>query len=119
MLFVNNLEQNGSNEQRSRFLPSACEGSTIAGMCMSEPGAGERIDREWLHFSTEKPEIALHSVDLFSERVEKPTSIRQVRQYVPVPGICSCSVWCLGVMIMSSAYRHRKPHRRIVSLTLS
>ncbi|CAM9171322.1 unnamed protein product [Ectocarpus sp. 4 AP-2014] len=45
MLFVNNLEQNGSEEQRSRFLPSACEGSTIAGMCMSEPGAGERIDR--------------------------------------------------------------------------
>ncbi|CAM9819779.1 unnamed protein product [Ectocarpus sp. 6 AP-2014] len=43
MLFVNNLEQNGSDEQRSRFLPSACEGSTIAGMCMSEPGAGTDV----------------------------------------------------------------------------
>ncbi|CAN0483680.1 unnamed protein product, partial [Ectocarpus sp. 8 AP-2014] len=43
MLFVNNLEQNGSDEQRSRFLPAACEGSTIAGMCMSEPGAGTDV----------------------------------------------------------------------------
>ena len=40
MLFVNNLDQNGSHEQRSRFLPAACDGTTIAGMCMSEPGAG-------------------------------------------------------------------------------
>lgn len=41
MLFVNNLDQNGSHEQRSRYLPAACEGTTIAGMCMSEPGAGK------------------------------------------------------------------------------
>lgn len=41
MLFANNLDQNGSHEQKSRFLPDACEGTKIAGMCMSEPGAGE------------------------------------------------------------------------------
>ncbi|CAM9395907.1 unnamed protein product, partial [Sphacelaria rigidula] len=41
MLYVNNLNQNGSHEQRLKYLPSACEGSTIGGMCMSEPGAGE------------------------------------------------------------------------------
>lgn len=41
MLFVNNLDQNGSHEQRSKFLPGACDGSLIAGMCMSEPGAGK------------------------------------------------------------------------------
>lgn len=41
MLFVNNLDQNGSHEQRSRFLPAACDGTMIAGMCMSEPGAGD------------------------------------------------------------------------------
>lgn len=40
MLFVNNLDQNGSHKQRSRFLPGACDGSLIGGMCMSEPGAG-------------------------------------------------------------------------------
>lgn len=43
MLFVNNLDQNGSHEQRSRFLPAACDGTTIAGMCMSEPGAGTDV----------------------------------------------------------------------------
>lgn len=41
MLFVNNLNQNGSHEQRSRFLPGACDGSLICGMCMSEPDAGK------------------------------------------------------------------------------
>lgn len=40
MLFVNNLDQNGSHEQRARFLPATCDGTMIAGMCMSEPGAG-------------------------------------------------------------------------------
>lgn len=42
MLFVNNLDQNGSHEQRLRFLPATCDGTMIAGMCMSEPGAGTR-----------------------------------------------------------------------------
>lgn len=40
MLFVNNLYLNGNDEQRNRFLPAACSGELIGGMCMSEPGAG-------------------------------------------------------------------------------
>ena len=38
ILFVHNLHQNGNEEQKRRFLPSACAGTTIGGMCMSEPG---------------------------------------------------------------------------------
>lgn len=41
MLLVNNLHQNGSEEQKLKYLPAACDGSAIGGMCMSEPGAGE------------------------------------------------------------------------------
>ncbi|CAM9349303.1 unnamed protein product [Ascophyllum nodosum] len=43
MLFVNNLNQNGSHEQKSRFLSGTCEGTAIAGMCMSESGAGTDV----------------------------------------------------------------------------
>uniref|UniRef100_A0A7S4MYF6 Isovaleryl-CoA dehydrogenase n=3 Tax=Odontella aurita TaxID=265563 RepID=A0A7S4MYF6_9STRA len=43
VLFVNNLARNGSPEQRRRFLPGACDGSKIGGMCMSEPGAGTDV----------------------------------------------------------------------------
>ncbi len=43
MLFVNNLAINGSDEQRARFLPGACSGALIGGMCMSEPGAGTDV----------------------------------------------------------------------------
>ncbi len=43
MLFVNNLYQNGSDEQRRRYLPPACSGEVIGGMCMSEPGAGTDV----------------------------------------------------------------------------
>ena len=43
MLFVNNLNQNGSDEQRRKYLPAACDGSAICGMCMSEPGAGTDV----------------------------------------------------------------------------
>lgn len=43
MLFVNNLSQNGSHEQRLKYLPSACDGTAIGGMCMSEPGAGTDV----------------------------------------------------------------------------
>ena len=42
-LFVNNLARNGSHEQKLRFLPSACDGSAIGGMGMSEPGAGTDV----------------------------------------------------------------------------
>ncbi|MCB9738294.1 MAG: acyl-CoA dehydrogenase family protein [Deltaproteobacteria bacterium] len=43
MLFVNNLAQNGNDEQRARLLPAACSGAAIGGMCMSEPGAGTDV----------------------------------------------------------------------------
>lgn len=43
MLFVNNLDKNGSMEQKMRYLPDACSGVSIGGMCMSEPGAGTDV----------------------------------------------------------------------------
>ena len=43
MLFVNNLAVNGDDQQRERFLPAACDGSLIGGMCMSEPNAGTDV----------------------------------------------------------------------------
>ena len=43
MLFVNNLHVNGSEEQKHEYLPGACDGSRIGGMCMSEPGAGTDV----------------------------------------------------------------------------
>ena len=43
MLFANNLNVNGSDEQRARLLPKACSGKAIGGMCMTEPGAGTDV----------------------------------------------------------------------------
>jgi isovaleryl-CoA dehydrogenase len=43
MLFVNNLDRNGSDAQRARWLPDACAGRTVGGMCMTEPGAGTDV----------------------------------------------------------------------------
>jgi isovaleryl-CoA dehydrogenase len=43
ILFVNNLYRNGDDEQRSRYLPDACAGRTVAGMCMSEPSVGTDV----------------------------------------------------------------------------
>jgi isovaleryl-CoA dehydrogenase len=43
MLFVNNLVFNGNHDQKSQFLPDACSGKRIGGMCMSEPGAGTDV----------------------------------------------------------------------------
>ena len=43
MLFANNLYVNGTEAQRMRYLPSACSGERIGGMCMSEPGAGTDV----------------------------------------------------------------------------
>jgi len=43
MLFVNNLEFNGNEAQRAKFLPDACTGARIGGMCMSEPGYGTDV----------------------------------------------------------------------------
>jgi hypothetical protein len=42
-LFVNNLARNGTHDQKARLLPSACDGSLIGGMCMSEPAAGTDV----------------------------------------------------------------------------
>lgn len=43
MLFVNNLAVNGDDRQRARFLPAACSGEAVGGMCMSEPDAGTDV----------------------------------------------------------------------------
>lgn len=43
MLFVNNLNQNGSHEQKMKYLPGACDGSLLCGMGMSEPGHGTDV----------------------------------------------------------------------------
>jgi isovaleryl-CoA dehydrogenase len=43
LLFVNNLNVNGSDAQRAAFLPRACAGELLAGMAMSEPGAGTDV----------------------------------------------------------------------------
>lgn len=43
MLFCNNLNQNGSEDLKKRFLPQASSGSLICGMCMSEPNAGTDV----------------------------------------------------------------------------
>jgi isovaleryl-CoA dehydrogenase len=43
MLFANNLAANGDDDQRTRYLPNACSGAAICGMCMSEPGAGTDV----------------------------------------------------------------------------
>ena len=43
MLFANNLQVNGSDAQRAKYLPNACTGKKVCGMCMSEPGAGTDV----------------------------------------------------------------------------
>ena len=43
MLFANNLNINGNDEQRHRILPGCCDGTLIGGMAMSEPGAGTDV----------------------------------------------------------------------------
>ena len=43
LLCANNLNQNGSPEQKAKYLPGLCDGSKIGGMCMSEPGAGTDV----------------------------------------------------------------------------
>ena len=43
MLFANNLNVNGNDEQRRRYLPRSCDGTLIGGMAMSEPGAGTDV----------------------------------------------------------------------------
>lgn len=43
MLFVNNLAVNGNEAQKQKYLPGACSGELVGGMCMSEPGAGTDV----------------------------------------------------------------------------
>lgn len=43
LLFANNLARNGTEEQKHKYLPAACSGELIGGMCMSEPGAGTDV----------------------------------------------------------------------------
>ena len=43
MLFVNNLNQNGTHEQKMKFLPDMCSGAKIGGMGMSEPSYGTDV----------------------------------------------------------------------------
>lgn len=43
MLFVNNLNQNGTEAQKAKYLPLTCTGERVGGMCMSEPGAGTDV----------------------------------------------------------------------------
>ncbi len=43
LLFVNNLNVNGTDAQRQKYLPDAVNGRTVCGMCMSEPGAGTDV----------------------------------------------------------------------------
>lgn len=40
LLFVHNLAQNGSAQQKSKYIPSCVAGQKIAGMAMTEPEAG-------------------------------------------------------------------------------
>ena len=42
-LFVNNLAQNGSEDQKARILPKVCSGEWIGAMAMSEPDAGTDV----------------------------------------------------------------------------
>lgn len=43
LLFVNNLNFNASEEQKARYLPGACSGELLGGMCMSEPSCGTDV----------------------------------------------------------------------------
>lgn len=43
MLFANNLQVNGSDAQRAKYLPDACSGARVCGMGMSEPAAGTDV----------------------------------------------------------------------------
>jgi len=43
LLFANNLARNGSETLKQKYLPPACTGQLIGGMCMSEPEAGTDV----------------------------------------------------------------------------
>lgn len=43
VLFVNNLHNSGNEQQKKRYLPETIAGTKIAGMGMTEPGAGTDV----------------------------------------------------------------------------
>lgn len=43
MLLVNNLARNASHEQKLKYLPAVCAGTSIGGMGMSEPSVGTDV----------------------------------------------------------------------------
>lgn len=43
ILFANNLDRNGSESLRAKYLPDVCTGKLVGGMGMSEPGAGTDV----------------------------------------------------------------------------
>ncbi|KNB44476.1 isovaleryl-dehydrogenase [Blastocystis sp. subtype 4] len=43
VLCVNNLNVNGNEEQKMRFLPPLCSGEKIGGICISEPDGGTDV----------------------------------------------------------------------------
>ncbi len=43
ILCANNLDRNGDDDQRQRYLPDLCSGAKVGGMCMSEPDAGTDV----------------------------------------------------------------------------
>jgi isovaleryl-CoA dehydrogenase len=43
ILFAQNLNVNGNDLQKKRFLPEAASGEKIGGLCMTEPGAGTDV----------------------------------------------------------------------------
>jgi isovaleryl-CoA dehydrogenase len=42
-LCVNQISKNGTDEQRSNYLPKLCSGEHIGALAMSEPGAGSDV----------------------------------------------------------------------------
>ncbi|KAA9133991.1 isovaleryl-CoA dehydrogenase [Marinihelvus fidelis] len=42
-LCVDNLQRNGTEAQKQRFLPGLCSGETVGALAMSEPGAGSDV----------------------------------------------------------------------------
>ncbi len=56
-LFADNLQRNGTDEQRRAFLPSAADGSTVGALALTEPGSGSdavslrtRAERDGDHY---------------------------------------------------------------------
>ena len=42
-LCVNQINRNGTEEQKARYLPKLCSGEHVGGLAMSEPGSGSDV----------------------------------------------------------------------------